>query len=1358
MNFKIVTLEIFAILISALIFSMPLVAATDINIFFNGVKKTEVEYKTENLINKQIEFIHEAKDILWKNVKVAVKVNSASLAKEIKKIYLYKCKKLSPANCIQSEPQVFENFIDVELLWTDISEREGVYAYPQVANLLIVIKLEDLSGTVSWIGLWSQIRRSAYNTFTEYDHELSEIDLHASSLDIVNPIKMYIENYGMIPFNWLTKAVFKTANTLYALGADESEIESSAPRFLTATPPTNEIDTINKDFYLIFSNTSSGIANPLTLNLNPTFSCGDGACEADLGETPGSCCYDCPCGGGQYCDVDPTDPTTGECKDLSQVSLQVVSTSSPQITDCSGTFDVNITLKINNPPSSLHSDIPSVFKLDETVYSTSCYGGPPEYWCVLTLNSDYVECGQGSYNIGPNDVTTSIIYTDGPNDMSLTLNTSFSPIIVNYDCSCDDGFYCDIGTDTCKSEDAITLGITSLTSYLDNYNEGDTIDLTAKIFNPPTGLTVISTSATLNLTGGQVSPGSPTCTGPSADYEYSCSIPFQIVGYSRSNSYTFDPNTLIFTITYKDGTIDKTKVLETNFGPVSIPSQYCGDGVCNMGETQESCCIDCDCSEAEDYCDPVRGCESTTGVTVSVDSATPTEFTDCRQPHLVNITLRVVNPPSTLTLDHYFHITGNLPSGWGLQCDDSGYGGVYYCHLTIPSIEGCSLPYYEIGNNELNVSISFDDGAPTSTLYSRITKQMSAQFSNIKVIPIYECGDGVCESNLGEGPGNCCIDCPCSSGQYCDVTPSNTDGVCRSKDAISLVIDSPKQTVRFTSCELPHNINIKAHVKNQPSNMKPEYYYGTLNGSSAELMHCDVEDSYGAANFSFNCTMTVSPEFKCEKDKTYTYRDNSFSIFISYMNGDITETKSLSGKLPNVVVTQTIRSMYEIMQEAEKKMNESLQKVKETAEDMFEEYKKCVDRVKKLAQIMYLVTVASLMFGTIKFTGLGDKIGGIFKGKWDGRQFGDFISLVSMAGSSLMQMLTNLCNLIASTYQIDLTVQRIQMDMIKMQMCMEINQHMLDIGQCRGREESCFNALINCVSFGNVNSWMNALNSIMQQVRQTAQNMGSASNRFWFGYGGSRGGFGTLFGAGGQSSFHVVCNQGGGDTSTTGPCCSKYLHGTTCMDSKIKVMRQGGYCNYPVVEMVKPDNSRTRIYVNQYYVIEPTIISSGAVSGDEVEVKYEFYCFDSSENYVPFNPTKNEYSKEGEIQHRYAKANPDCKCPGISGTTTTQTTETEENHLADIVGEIGASTEGKYVKLTAKIKDVDGDTVHYTWWYVIDDAFFVGQMSGCEDGCDIVGEYTYPESGTYTVKLEVSDDSSYPPERTVSRTKTVTVS
>ena len=55
MNFKTVGAGVFAIMVSALIFSLPIVGATQINILFDGDKKTETSINAEDMINQEID-------------------------------------------------------------------------------------------------------------------------------------------------------------------------------------------------------------------------------------------------------------------------------------------------------------------------------------------------------------------------------------------------------------------------------------------------------------------------------------------------------------------------------------------------------------------------------------------------------------------------------------------------------------------------------------------------------------------------------------------------------------------------------------------------------------------------------------------------------------------------------------------------------------------------------------------------------------------------------------------------------------------------------------------------------------------------------------------------------------------------------------------------------------------------------------------------------------------------------------------------------------------------------------------------------------------------------------------------------
>ncbi|RLJ09869.1 MAG: hypothetical protein DRP15_02085, partial [Candidatus Aenigmatarchaeota archaeon] len=811
-------LGIVAILVSYLVASLPLVVATNVNIIFNGNVQATAEYNQENLVNKIIYVTHDPSDISWANPRVVLTLSSASLAHSIRKIYVYKCGGLSPVDCVRTEPQVFDEWVDTEFAWRDISQQTGPSRYPQVANLLIFVKLEDMNGKTSWIGFWEQITRTNYNIFSVYSNQIDQIDVYAKSQDLIEPIRIFIENKVMIPFNWLERVVFNDATTLYAVGASESEIET--PQFQTAQPSSNDITAISKDYYFILPYTLNGLNAPVTLNLNPSFSCGDGVCEYDLGETETTCCYDCGCSNDYYCDAPQDDPISGRCKDPDEIYISSVTSSTDKISECSGLVFINISINMNSAPVSV-SRVSGSITFGDSSYPMSCSGGPLSYDCRVRIPSP-IGCGTGSYNIGSGHVNLTIEYYDGPTLVSKSLSKDFSELYVEFDCGCPEGRYCDTGSHECESEDAITLGITNLTSYLDNYRPGDTINLTAKIFNPPTGLVLVSTSASLNLSGGHVSPGTPQCVGPTTDYEYFCRIPFQIEDYSDQKSYTFQPNTLTFTITYNDGAVAKTKTLSTGFGPISIPSQFCGDGNCNMGETQDSCCYDCGCPSDEQFCDVVSGCVDIDSVQLSVDVVTPKTFKDCRVSHLLNLTLGIANSPYHIKINRAVHYIDDKPSGWSVQCDDVLFG-VVNCYLTIPPIENCSLPYYEIGPNSIELQVTFPDGSKPTP----ITKTLKADFDNVQIIPTYHCGDGVCESDLLENASNCCIDCPCESDAsfgedyYCNYDPVlDPTGTCTSKENITLVIDSPTSPVTLSSCEIHNKVSVLAHVENQPYSMR----------------------------------------------------------------------------------------------------------------------------------------------------------------------------------------------------------------------------------------------------------------------------------------------------------------------------------------------------------------------------------------------------------------------------------------------------------------------------------------------------------------------------------------------------------
>ncbi|MCJ7816803.1 MAG: hypothetical protein MUP55_03005, partial [Candidatus Aenigmarchaeota archaeon] len=88
-------------------------------------------------------------------------------------------------------------------------------------------------------------------------------------------------------------------------------------------------------------------------------------------------------------------------------------------------------------------------------------------------------------------------------------------------------------------------------------------------------------------------------------------------------------------------------------------------------------------------------------------------------------------------------------------------GYIFTCPVTVPAVPNCQAGSYMVGPNYINLTITYSDGKNTAT------KVMAVSFPDV-TIGSYTCGNGVCESSLGESPGVCCYDCGCATG-YCDV-------------------------------------------------------------------------------------------------------------------------------------------------------------------------------------------------------------------------------------------------------------------------------------------------------------------------------------------------------------------------------------------------------------------------------------------------------------------------------------------------------------------------------------------------------------------------------------------------------------
>ena len=1216
-----------------LIITMPFASATQVNILFNGVVQKTASISPQNVVNRQISVVHDPADITWSKVKVVVTINSASLAHTVEKIFLFKCKLLSPVACSSITPVSFEAFADTELLWKDISQQEGAGTYPQTANLMTLVKLRDGSGQVSWVGFWDKITRTEFNVFTKFNFELSEVDFHAKSFDFIAPIVSFITNFQILPFNWASKVSFKTS-PLYAVGGDAVDID--VPILTSASPPGDTITTINKDFFLVSSQTTSGITSFITLNQNPSFTCGDNVCDLNLGESSSTCCFDCGCQEGDFCDVpDVSDPEKGVCKSEGEIALTVLDPSLPTINDCTKPIAFDLRARIENAPTSLPKSISSTVVLNATPQKVTCTGEGNLYSCPVQIQPT-VSCGAGSFMVGPNAMDTAITFNDGKNPKTISLSKNFSDFQVRFNCGCPEGFFCDATRLSCNPLGSLSLTIVNVTSFLQNFNPaGDSITVVAKINNPPSDLAVTGVTYNLGTLYKDSSPilnqttGSVTCSGGPPSHLYTCIIPVSISGYSHTFAYFFKGNKITFSVAFSNVDESVTREITSGFADITIPSFQCGDGVCNTEESQINCCVDCGCPQGGMYCDNTKQfCSAVGNISLSIVSVDPLQLLDCtpKVPHKVEITAQVNNPPSDVNLDFVFYTQAGEVKPYPLQCKKVNPGanaGLFSCELTLPSLPECESQKedYLLGPNGLNFSVSFADGKK-----GLISKTLQKSFPDIAITPIYECGNAVCETLLGETSSNCCVDCSCEiergSDFFCDVKEKGDPGICIAKQDIRLVIDSPTAPVSFNSCEKPQKLLIKAHIENEPSNLLASIFTGVLNGTNADLLACrKVQSLFTEGNVSapIECQLTIPSIPKCSVGQTYVYDPNSLAVGLAFQSGQgTTKVATVQSSLPKIITTQQIRSIFDITMEAFQEITREVEETVHIVEKLLDQLNTCV----KVALVLAIVSIAGIIAGGI--------VGGQSeKGTW-----AEGVTAGAQVGTAMMNMWQKYCELISLYYNTLIVAQKMQISLKQMQFCVDIVQHNIDLGDegpCKaGQELSCFNQLVSCLNFGNIDSAIGQLTGLMRQssnvvgeLGKSIEDFGQGLAKFDFLAGGSASGTLSIQKNNGPLQNGIeACNRRAGKKTTPAP----WLGGSSCQPDdtdnlNIRVIRGTG-CEFPVVLV---DNSLLcsgNECANKIYNIDEI--------GTTTKNTYTLYCFRDPEAYVKHSSNLGDYKNSGQ--------------------------------------------------------------------------------------------------------------------------------
>lgn len=181
-----------------------------------------------------------------------------------------------------------------------------------------------------------------------------------------------------------------------------------------------------------------------------------------------------------------------------------------------------------------------------------------------------------------------------------------------------------------------------------------------------------------------------------------------------------------------------------------------------------------------------------------------------------------------------------------------------------------------------------------SNTYSIAFPQVSGEYYNGITFynnPSYTCGNGNCESALGESSASCCVDCPCTSSyQYCDAGT----GVCMNDNMIRLEQVGQQQT-GIQNCNQQHVINIHVKINSAPSDATVVGQYYKLGSQPAQATTCT--ESSGV----YDCPVTIPADPNCA-GSSYVLGPNILTFTISYMNGTAIKTKDISTSFPDVTV------------------------------------------------------------------------------------------------------------------------------------------------------------------------------------------------------------------------------------------------------------------------------------------------------------------------------------------------------------------------------------------------------------------------------------------------------------------------
>lgn len=957
MDYKTIALECAAILVSYIVLILPVSFATDVNIIFGSSTKT-VALNQETLVQKRIGSPSGSGNV------------TVSITGPVEKAYVYKCRDKNPANCDISNSDSFSGAFEKTYKFADISANS-------IANMLILVKAAA-SGTTTWLGFWEPLKifsSQVYSTGSYADS--ADFYSRTPNLDFVSD---FITNYQSIPFNTSSTAesVSLGASKLFVLKANKEVLESGG--FEKVIIDSGNITEIDRDYYFVLANTTTGTKHPVTLFVNPTYHCGygpgydyaGGKCETNMGETQDNCCMDCPCSSDFYCDRE------AGCKREGLIALSLYGAQSTTVRDCRAENKINITARIENSPATA-SIVSARYTLNYTEYSLSdiIQTTPGVYIFRLTV-PPIAGCTGQTYNLGPNTLSATITYQDAvTGEKTKVLGPiSFPNIEVRswtcgngiaetglgetsanccYDVPCSAGQYCDFtvpAQGACRadltSNDFRIVSATPPTLY--THRTSDTATVYGRVFNKPVSFAFTPGTCSMDCKYGISFDQncSSTCSVDSCNSlsssdniaNLSCSLRFSIQNYSSAQPYRLTP-TMNINANYNNGSSTRISKTLTGTAPyLTVGANYCGDSVCDSpDETTTNCCYDCGCNAGE-YCNtnmtsrytPGDSCRPLSNIGLSIESANPTTFTNSFVPHNSTLIARLGNYPSGLSITPACSLSSVSCLVSCAQKDMIDAVKRYNCTLFLPAMDYNNSPLFNpatklitIPPGNLTFGLRFNNGTAQSEI------QRAATLPAFQITPVYQCGDSRCDSQLGETAANCCADCSCKTnpayGQnfFC-YTAVNPNGTCTNTSQITLQLQRPESTSCTINlrdeCVFTGAITVEGTINNPPSNASIVSAVSEVSGDKASA-NCAITE-IANNTLKTRCSL-VAKNFQSGRDDGTISLPIKISMVLSYLQGRTAYTTNLTAQTSlSVAKTQSgeVKGCEAAKQKAERQKND----------------------------------------------------------------------------------------------------------------------------------------------------------------------------------------------------------------------------------------------------------------------------------------------------------------------------------------------------------------------------------------------------------------------------------------------------